>query len=114
MLSHGILSILICVFLGLIHAVFILICEIPLKNIISNYLDETTSELVSNGVSTSIAVFIGTLCIMYINVRFKFILTKNPFVEAGGVFIGVMLVAVFNYIMYKAPTRQINENNELK
>ena len=92
------LSLFISIIFGVIHSTSIFICEIPIKDLISKYLsiDEMTGELIASGVSTAISVFIGANILLLIKRKFELI--ESPYIDAGGILIGILLFACVYYV----------------
>lgn len=83
---------------GIIDALFFLFAETTLQDKINQlyFFDRNMAELLTGGISASIAIFFTTLIRNISNVK----MSSNPFVDVLGIMIGTFVV-IFFYHLFK-------------
>lgn len=93
------ISLLSSIIFGIIDSLFFLLAEIELQNLILKIpgFDMNMAELLSGGVSASIAIFFSVMVSNYIIKKYK-IHNSSPFMDSIGILIGTLVVIGIYYL----------------
>ena len=100
MLHNFLISIFATSLFGIVDAIFFLFAEDTLQEKILKFkfFDGLSSELLTGGISASIAIFVSSFLGMLIRKKYKII--ENPLFDAIGILVGTIVVLLF-YKIFK-------------
>ena len=86
---------------GLIDASFFLLGESYLQKKFNTitFFDTNMSELLTGGISASIALFITSIINRYLHKYYKLI--ENPFLDVIGILVGTIIILLVYYLLKK-------------
>jgi len=95
------LSLLSSILFGIIDSTLFFFAVETIQNNINNIqiFDSIMSEILTNGITSSIAIFFSTYLHIYLTKKYK--LKENPFINFIGILLGTIIVLLIYYLYKK-------------
>ena len=103
------LSLVSTILFGIVDGLFFLLAEESLQDKFMkiSFFDPNMAELLSGGISTSVAIFVTFYTHSYIHEHYH--LVEHPLIESSGVLIGTLILLIGYYLYRRYKTKVLGE-----